>query len=122
MIMKPSLRLMFWLPLTKMKGNTPTMKVTMQPTARGRKPESNPSCMEMHMLMNIKRELTSKAMPTFLDMALRFTVAQTVFEVLVLIHEFRNGCIELLQFVVTLETATVAYIIVAVGFQVLEHA
>ena len=72
MIMYPSLREIRELRRTKMKGNTPMMKVMVKLMSSGFMALSPPSRMETKTDSSMNRALTSRATPTLRDMTFRF--------------------------------------------------
>jgi hypothetical protein len=69
MVRKPSFRVNGCAVRTKMKGKAPTIEVMMKLMSRGVNAESIPSDIDIIKDMNMKRALTSSALPTLVDIA-----------------------------------------------------
>ena len=72
-IMKPSFSEIWAFLRVKMKGKIPRLKVMVKLIRSGARALSPPSMRDTPTDSNMKRALTRRATPTFLDMTLRFT-------------------------------------------------
>jgi hypothetical protein len=72
MVRKPSLRERVWDFLMKIKGKPPTISVMMKLMRSGPNAESLPLTKDTIMDRNMKRALTRRAFPTFIDIAFTF--------------------------------------------------
>lgn len=100
---KPSFNEIGWVPLTNMNGKMPVRKVIMQLISNGPKAESLPSIKETTTLSNIKKLLTSRAMPTFFDMDLTFTFPYASFKQYILLGDVLDVSVQFLQLVIAFE-------------------
>ncbi len=78
MMRYPSFSEMFGVLFTKMNGKIPTENVMMKLMIRAESALSLPFIMETIIDRNMKSALTSRAVPTFLDMTFRFIVPLAV--------------------------------------------
>ena len=114
MVRNPSLRLIACALLTKMKGKDPTMRVMMKLMSKGVNAESIPSMRDTTIDRNINKALTSRALPTFKDIAFTFILLLILFAFFsqrlyaslkfhILLDKFAQTCIDVRKLIVTVK-------------------
>lgn len=109
-VRKPSRRVSGVAFFTKMNGNEPTIRVIMKLITNGVKAASIPLITETMIDRNMNNALTSRALPTFMDIDLTFIFKclDPFLEFDILLHELRNAGIYVGQLVITFKRTAVS--------------